>query len=115
MLWRRVAVGSFLPLPERACSGPFTGFCKGRGLSDWWRRFGRWSRYEGGRLRRPQSEMLRPYDVDSFPANFFQHLGIDIATADDGDVEFGFRELIATEQETGHGYGSAGLSHGRGS
>jgi hypothetical protein len=47
-----------------------------------------------------------------FSANFFQHPGIDVATADDGNVEFCFWQLIAAEQEAGDGHGSAGLSHG---
>lgn len=35
--------------------------------------------------------------VKLLPANFFQHFGIDIATANDGNIEFGLRKLIATE------------------
>lgn len=44
-----------------------------------------------------------------FAANVFQHFRIDIAAADDGDVQFRLRNLIATEQEARHGYGTAGL------
>ena len=39
-----------------------------------------------------------------------QHLRVDVAAADNGDVQLRSRKLIAVEQERGHGRGSAGFS-----
>lgn len=47
-------------------------------------------------------------------AEFFEHLGFDVAAGDDGDVEFCFWKLIGVEEESGGGDCSAGLRDGFG-
>ncbi len=50
----------------------------------------------------------------STATQLFQHRRIDVAAADDGDIQIRFRKLVAAEQEAAYGHGSAGLGHGLG-
>src|SRR5437763_13259931 len=45
---------------------------------------------------------------------FFQHSWLDVAAADDGDVQFGFRELIGAKEESRGGNCAAGFGDGFG-
>jgi hypothetical protein len=46
-------------------------------------------------------------------ADFFQHLGIDIASANDGSGKLFLRQLTGMKNKSGHSHGAARLSHGR--
>src|SRR5271163_3161531 len=109
MRWKRAAGGSSWPLPERARSAPFMVFCKERGRSDWSRRCGPWWRSGDGRSAPAASNFL-----SARAANFLQHVRIDIAAADDRNVQLGCRELVAVEEEACRRHSSAGLGHGVG-
>ena len=62
--------------------------------------------------------MLSPVLCSHLPRStatqLFQHLRIDVAAADDGDIQIGLRKLVAVEQECAYGHGSAGLGYGSG-
>src|ERR1039458_3697194 len=77
---------SFWPSPELAPSAHSTVFCREPGHSDWSRPSGLWLRYGGGRRRHAQSDLAAAFYVHLSTAKFFQHLGIDVAAADDGHV-----------------------------
>jgi len=109
------ADGSFLRLPEPACLGRSTASAGGHGPSDWWRQFGPWWRYGDWTVAgAPEMSSLRLFRADLFseslplaPGGFLPASRVNIATADDSNVEFRLRELIGAEQEAGHGHGSA--------
>src|ERR1700683_4267295 len=60
--------------------------------------------------------MLSPVLCSHLPhstaTQLFQHLRIDVAAADDGDIQIGLRKLVAAEQEGAYRDGSAGLGYG---
>ncbi len=59
---------------------------------------GKWElKYRRRPIKPAVAEFITGLTFDLAPQKFFQHFGIDVTAADDGDVEFGFRKFIFVE------------------